>query len=397
MPWKNHPEFGSVNERWFPVPSSGTPIQARLESAKQEKLLLGSQVEKTFLVLWRPWFQGDTQEDFFRTLPASERVDLSRQLFRLAQKKLDQMAEGHGALHARNIVLANSGVEVVDATFNSVLLNPHAVPKDDSWLWGPCIPKGWQVQDWDRVSLLRTSALLAQEPYNWAAQRSREEVAELCRQWAADVTRSFPDRTDFRSSVEKAVELLPAIVAAQFELPPFPLEAELRGLGGKRRPSRILAPKVEDELFLSMERLGLSPDETRQHLQVWMLRHGVQPEQDLLQLADQILQSGLDDKIVSAPACAAAERLFTQHGATPEEATARVKDLLRRGKWLDERPAVGECRALVAEKLKSSEAQVDEGAREGLAAALAQRIRCHPELAQRLVGLELERRLLDAL
>jgi hypothetical protein len=396
MPRKSHPEFGTVNERWFPLPPSGAPIQARLEAAKQEGLLLGFEIGRTTFVLWRPWLQGETLDEIFRTLSAHESVNLSRDLFRMAQKKLDQRATGHGALHARNIVVQN-GVEFVDASFNSVRLNPHAISNDDPWLWGPCIPKGWSLQDWDQVSLLRTAALLAQEPSTWEAKRTREEVAGLCRQWAADFNLSAPKGADFLSTVAKAVELLPAIVAADFDLPPFPLEAELQARVDEGRLSRILAPQMKKELEAAMEQLGLNPTETRQHLQAWMLRHGVQPEQDLLQLADQILRSGLDGKIVSARACAAAERLLTQHGAAPEEAAARVRDLLRRGKWLDERPAEGECRTLIAEKLKSSEVHVDEETREGLAAALAQRIGYPPVLAQRLVDLELERRLLDAL
>jgi hypothetical protein len=221
MPRIEYPEFGLVNERSFPAAALDAGLRGSLEDFKRWGLIHEYRVENGTLTLWRPWIKGQTQDEFFRWLPNTERINYSHQLFRRVQRKLEEIGCGHGALHPRNIILRQGGgFELVDAIFNRVRLNPLAVMQDDPWLWGPCVPKSWTLKDWDRVSLLRTTTLLAQNPATWEKPIPTEQAAEMCRKWADEFIQSAPAGADVIHVAHEAVALLPALLDATFELPP---------------------------------------------------------------------------------------------------------------------------------------------------------------------------------
>ncbi|HSK75295.1 MAG TPA: hypothetical protein VLQ45_02470, partial [Thermoanaerobaculia bacterium] len=294
---------------------------------------------------------------------------------------------GHGALHPRNIILRQSGFELVDAIFNRARLSALSGPGKDSWLWGPCVPEGWDLEDWDLISLLRTAALLAQDPLTWRKLRPAEEAAEMCRKWAEDCIRFAPAGADFIASVRQAVALLPVIVKVSV----FPLEEKLASLAARQGPDHMLRQGDEDNLLDLAARFGLGKEQFDQHLSVWMLLNKYQKESDLRFLAGELLKAGLHgEKLVSSRACAAAERTFTHYGVDAKEAAGLVQQLLAQGAWLDERRAGEKCRQFLA---TVSEHPDEEGI-DDLATDLAEKLRASPEIARRLVDLELERRLL---
>lgn len=218
MPRKVLPKFGPVNERTFPAPRVGPGMLDLLEDFKGRGLISDYRHVDGLLTVWRPWVEGQTQDEVFRDLSMRERISNSRQLFRLVQSKLDELEQGHGALHPRNIILRREGgFALVDARFNRICMSSPASLRDDSWLWGPCVPEGWEMANWDLVSLLRTAALLAQDPSLWLkAQPDKRETADLCRGWAENLLASAPSSADFASRVYGAVDLLDEILRASF-------------------------------------------------------------------------------------------------------------------------------------------------------------------------------------
>lgn len=398
MSRKVHPKFGAVSERVFSAVALDEQMWADLETFKAEKLLLDSRVENDTLTLWRPWIEGQTQDEFFRGLQGRDRANYSHQLFRLLQSKLEGMGHSHGALHSRNIILREGGgFELVDAIFNCVRLNPLAVAQDDPWLWGPCIPKGWNLKDWDRVSLLRTAALLAQNPSVWEKSMPAEQAAEMCRQWADDLIQSTPAGADFISAVREAVKLLPKIVDADFEPPVFPLEEKLEALLVARQgQDRMLRERDEESLVDLAAKHSLDSDQLSRRLRVWMLLRGYRQEAELQFLAGELLKAGLygETQLVSARACAAAERTFTHYGVDPKEAESFVRQLLSQAAWLDERREAKKCRKFLAEHLKPTSAPPDEEKAKYYAEDFAEEAKLPPDVARRLVDLEIERRLL---
>ena len=217
MPRRALPKFGPVNEREFPAPRMDSWIRDLLKDFKGRGLICDYSHTAGMLTVWRPWIDGQTQDEVFGGLSRKERISHSRQLFRLVHDKLDEVEQGHGALHPRNIILRQGGgIELVDAIFNRAYIGSHALPQDDLWLWGPCVAAGWEMDKWDQVSLLRTAALLAQGPAVWGKRLSHEEVADMCRGWAENLLASAPPSADFKTKVCDAVELLPRILEASF-------------------------------------------------------------------------------------------------------------------------------------------------------------------------------------
>jgi hypothetical protein len=395
MPRKMHPEFGTVNERVFPAVALDDQLQTWLEQFKARKLLHDFLVENDTLALWRPWIEGQTPEEFFGGQPSSERITYSHRLFRRVQRKLDEIGYGHGALHPRNIFLRQGGFELVDAMFNRVRLNPLAVPQDDPWLWGPCVPMGWTLKDWDRVSLLRTAALLAQNPSTWEKPMPIAQAAEMCRRWADELIGSAASSDDFIPVVREAAALLPAIVEAVFELPVFPLEEKLDALVARQGHDRMLRQRDEENLADLAAKYGLGSDQFGRRLRVWMLLSGYQQETELRFLAWELLKAGLfGEKLVSARACAAAERTFTHYGVDSKEAEVFVQQLLSQAAWYDERREAEKCRQFLAGHLESASEAPDEATADDLAKDFAEESELPPDVARRLVDLEIERRLL---
>lgn len=229
MPKIEHPEFGLVNERSFPAAALDSGLRDSLEEFKGRGLICGYHIEDAMLTLSRPWVEGQTQEEFFRGLSSADRSNYSQLLFRRVQRKLEEMGHGHGALHSRNIISRQGGgFEVVDAVFNRVRMGPPTVPQDDPWMWGPCVPKGWSLQDWDRVSLLRTAALLALGPSAWKPLPV-QEVVEMCHRWAAEFIETAPSGADFIAPVRNAVNLLPELEIALSPEKRSPAEGETGG------------------------------------------------------------------------------------------------------------------------------------------------------------------------
>jgi hypothetical protein len=393
-----HPEFGIVGERIFPVATLDAGLRRSLAELKKRSVICDFQIDNDTLTLWRPWLEGQTIDEYFRERKANERTTLSSQLFRSAQRRLSELGSGHGALHPRNLLDRQSGgLDLVDVVFNSVVMNPHAVSQGDPWLWGPCLPKGWSLEKWDRVSLLRTAALLAQEPSSWVVPRSREEIADLCRLWAENLIGSFTAKPDFISTIEEAVKLLPEIVKAEFELPSFPLEDELEALVIRQGKDRMLRERDEEDLRSRGGQKGLGSEPFRQRLQVWSLRRGFREERELRHLAEEFLSAGLFGEskwMATARACAAAERTFTYFGVDPQEAARYVEQILSEKGWIDERRAVEQCRPFVTEQVQVSPLTSDEAIVEKIAAELAAKNGYPPEVARRVVDLEVERRLL---
>jgi hypothetical protein len=397
MPKKEHPEFGTVNERTFPAAALDGRLRATLEDFKKRGLIRGYRIEDEALTLWRPWIEGPTQDEFFRGLTGGDRSNFSRQLFRRAERKLNENSYGHGALHPRNIILRQSGgFELVDAMFNRLLLNPLAVSRDDLWLWGPCVPKGWTLKDWDRVSLLRTAAILAQSPSTWEKPIPTEQATEMCRKWAEELIRSANPTDDFIPVVREAVALLPTIVDAVFEPPVFPLEEELEALVTRQGHDRMLRRRDEVRLADLAAKYGLGSDQLDRLLRVWMLLHGYQQETELQFLAAELLKAGRygETQLVSARACAAAERAFTHYGVDSKEAEGFVQQLLFQAAWLDERQAAEKCRKFLAGHLESVSDAPNEATADDLAEDFAEESKFPPDVARRLVDLEIERRLL---
>jgi hypothetical protein len=185
-------------------------------------VICGYRLKGQTLTLWRPWVEGVTAEKYFEGLTVRDRLDTSRSFFRRVTSKLEKKGFRHGALHARNLIILdeNAEIEVVDAIFNSVSLNPCAVLENEPWLWGPSVPQNMPVESWDRVSLMRTAALLAAGPSLWSRTVARDEAIELTRDWIGDYIRSFPEGADLVRGLEKDRRLLDLISEAVFALPP---------------------------------------------------------------------------------------------------------------------------------------------------------------------------------
>lgn len=218
MPRRMHPKFGPVYEREFSAPRVDAGTRNLLEDFKGRGVICDYDHAEDMLKVWRPWVDGQTQDEVFSGLSVKDRIKNSRQLFRFVHDKLEQDEDGHGALHPRNIILRHcGGFELVDAIFNRTCLRGNASRKEnDLWLWGPCIPVGWSINKWDRISLLRTAALLAQDPSDWVKSRSSAEIADLCHGWAENLLASVPPSADFAVKVRDAISLLPEILGATF-------------------------------------------------------------------------------------------------------------------------------------------------------------------------------------
>lgn len=392
MPKKEHPKFGPVNERTFPAVKVDDGLRTALGDFKRRSLIHDYNLDHETLTLWRPCVDGQTQEEAFRGMAGGDRISYSRLIFRRAERKLREMDCGHGALHPRNIILRQGGaIELVDAIFNRVRIPPLSVPLADPWLWGPCVPEGWSLRAWDLVSLLRTAALLARDPAGWAKPIPGEEAVEICRNWAKGFIKDTQAGDDFIPVVDEAVALLSKILTAFV----FPLDMELAALAARKGGDHMLRQRDEESLVDLAAKYGLGSDQLGQRLRVWMLLHGYREESELRLLAGELLKAGLyADKLVSARACAAAERTFTHYGVDPKEAADLVRQLLARAAWLDERWAAEQCRQFLAGELETASENLDEEAAEDLAADFAEELELPPDVARRLVDLELERRLL---
>jgi hypothetical protein len=398
MPRKEHPEYGPVNERTLPASTLDDGLRASLEDFKKRGLIRHYSMEGEKLTLLRPWIEGQTQEEFFRGLTGGDRITYSHQLFRSVERKLGELGVGHGALHPRNIILRQvilrpgDVVELVDAVFNRVRMEPLSASQDNPWLWGPGVPKGWSLEDWDRVSLLRTAALLAGGSSVWRPLLVADAV-EICQRWALEFIGSETSSgADFVASVRKAVALLPRIV----ESSRFPLEEKLAALAARQGADRMLRRKEEEELAGLAAQFGLGRDQIGRRLRTWMVLSHYRQESELRSLAAELLKAGLyrDTVLVSARACAAAERTFTHYGVDPKEAAGLVQQLLAQAKCLDERRAAQECSRFLAGHLKAATEPPDDDKAEELAAEFAEASGFPPDVARRLVDLEFERRLL---
>jgi hypothetical protein len=388
MSLRKHPDFGPVSERTFPESAIDDEFRSHLNAFKERKVLCDFRFEDSTFTLWRPWIDGQTQEEYFRGLSPIERVSFSHALFRFLYRKLREMNFGHGALHPGNMILAQrDGTHLVDAVFNSVRLCSDEALDYTVWLWAPCLPENWSLEDWDRVSLLRTAALLAQEPKVWEKQLTREEVVDLCRTWAEGYLKELSGNP-FAGSVKETMELLPRMLEA------FPLEGELELLAARQGDDHMLREKDEEALLKRAAAAGVESRKLAVDLQAWLLDKDFRREQEVGKLAEEFLMSGLYGKskrLVTARACMAAERSFTYFGVPPEEAAARVEQLLARGGWIDERRAAVACRQFVAERLSDLDPSTEQT--EKLVAGLAGAMLGYPEeVARRLVSLEIERR-----
>lgn len=376
-----------MNERTFPVSVLDEELCISLEDFKRRGLIHDYRLAEEILTLWRPWIEGQTQEEVFDGLQVGERIRSSQQLFRVVHQRLRESGQGHGALHPRNIILRQSGFELVDAIFNRACLSALSGPGKDSWLWGPCLPEDWDLKDWDLISLLRTAALLAQDPSTWRKLRPVEEVAEICRKWAEDCIRSAPGGADFVVSVRQAMALLQEIV----KISVFPLEEKLANLAVRQGRDRMLRQRDEDNLADLGVRFGLGREQFDQRLRVWMLLNKYRKESELRSLAGELLKAGLyGEKLVSSRACAAAERTFTHYGVDAKEAAGLVQQFLAQGAWLDERRAGEKCRQF----LERVSEYPEEECIGRLAMDFAEDLTASPKVARRIVDLEFERRLL---
>src|SRR5262245_47393249 len=99
MPRKVLPKFGPVNERTFLAPRVYPGMLDLLEDFKGRRLISDYRHVDGLLTVWRPWVEGQTQDEIFRALSKRDRIVNSRQLFRRVQLKLDEIELGHGALH----------------------------------------------------------------------------------------------------------------------------------------------------------------------------------------------------------------------------------------------------------------------------------------------------------
>ena len=388
---KQHAEYGDVNERAFPLAKLDDRLRAWLEKFKTRKIICDYRIDDDALVLWRPCHGNETADRFFRDrVGSTERMTYSGALFRRVCEKLEAMDSGHGALHPGNIIVPPGRVDLVDALFNSVLLSPNLVSYS-IWLWRRSLPKGWTLEDWDLVSLLRTAALLSREPASWLEPLSREKAAEICRDWAEKVT-TDDSSADFLFKIRKAVSLLDAIVQ-----PALSLDEKLEELRQRMGKTKVLRKRDEDEIRACADDYQLDREALDKRLTVWLNQNDYRGEHELDELAEELLDAGRwgsSRKLVTARACRAAERAYAYYGMSSADAEDGVKQILTTAGWGDERQATLQCQQLFNKRLQAP-GQIPEGALvEELRASLAKELGCPSDVAGRLVDLEVERRLL---
>ena len=218
----------------------------------------------------------------------------------------------------------------------------------------------------------------------------------MCKQWADDLIQSAPAGADFIPVVLEAVALLPAIVDAVYEVPVFPLEETLEALVARQDRDRMLRQQDQESLVNLAAKYGLSGARIDRRLRVWMLLRGYRQETELRLLAGELLKAGLygETQLVSARACAAAERTFTHYGVATKEAADFVQQLLSQAAWYDERQAAEKCRQFLTGHLEIASKAPDEETVDDLAEDFAKEAKIPSDVARRLVDLEIERHLL---
>lgn len=393
-------QSGNCEKRRFLSISAEPPLVERLEQAKRLGDITSYAFTADALTVCRPWIAGNDALEEFSRLKAVERITYSYPLFRTVAKILANGVE-HGALHPGNVLLhPGGGFKLVDGYFNKVLLNPRGVPKDDIWLWGPCIPAGWTIADWDAVSLLRTAALLSAVDTSRPPRRSNEEVKGLCRKWAEEATRYSGGRqtnvTEYLSWIQTALDLLVKI-PEPIPVPPFPLEDHLQGLLDLQAPKLILSEQQEARLRSQAASEGLAASELDLRIDSWLLSKGVKREREVLGLVANLLEAGLYDgpgKWVSSRSIRLAEQLFISSGFNRDHATEQVTGILQRSGWRHDREVVESCRQRIAESLDLRSGEPEAVVVERLAAEFSRSQGLSLVVARRLFDVEIESRLL---
>lgn len=394
-------EPGADRKREFRWVAAEPFLVERLDRAKGSGAITSYAFSDDVLTVWRPWIAGNDALEEFSRLKGVDRITFSHLLFRNVAKILAGGVE-HGALHPGNVLLQpGGGFKLVDGYFNKVLLNPREVPKDGIWLWGPCIPAGWTIADWDAVSLLRTAALLSKVDTSQPPRRSDEEVKLLCRQWADGATRnsggSQTNVTDYLNWIQISLELLARIPAESISVPPFPLEDHLQGLLDLQAPKLLLGEQQEVRLRSQATSEALAGPELDSRIDAWLLLKGARREREVLGLVANLLEAGLDGgpgKWVSIRSIRLAEQLFISTGFGRDSAAEQVGGILQRSGWRHGGEVVESCRRRIAESLDLRSGEPEPAVVERLAAEFSRSQGLSPHAARRLFDVEIEARLL---
>lgn len=393
-----HPVHGTVSERSFPAASVSDQLKDELGSLKSSGAICEFDLDASSLTLKRPWVEGENLEESFRRVGArSGRFSGSRSVLARTFEQLAELGGWHGSLHARNIIFSKEGNFVlVDRLMNRTRLGPWAPEAADYWLWGHCLPDDWLPSDWDRVSLLRTAALLCAGPETWGTTHSADQAVALCREWAAEITSAAEDGDVLLPKVNRAVGLLDRIVTARFSRvstpqgPGFSVEDELDGLRSKQGARRILGVIDEQRLRAKAHQGGMQ-DEADLHIEAWLIRQDFRREREVAEIARGLLLAGRvsGTKLASSRACGAAEAAWTHFGATVGEARSQLRALLAEEGLHDERDELLACRDWL--RHRNDWAPPYQPKLSELTTALAAQRGDGPETARHLLELETER------
>ncbi|NJL26694.1 MAG: hypothetical protein HC897_01885 [Thermoanaerobaculia bacterium] len=389
-----HPRYGTVSERSFPAAALADDQLPILETFKKTEVIHDFRLDGGKLTLWRPWLEADAIDVSFRSMSVTDRILYSRTIFKRLLALLQSLATGHGAPHPGNIFLVDDrDLVLVDAVFNNVVHAHESI--DDAtlvWLWGRRVPRGWSLRDWDRVSLVRVSTLLAQHPSTWEERLSNQDMAALCRQWVEEAVGACGPGSDDAQPLKDALPLLDRIGDEKPRPPEEILEEDLAKLERAKPGLRVLLEQDEEQLRAHAETVGSSHGQIDAQIGGWLAFHRIRRESELRALAEELLRLGLwgaSRKLVAARSCIAAERVFTHHGIDRAEAGARVWLLLSENHWIDEREAARHCHTFYDELLKAGTVTMKT-----LAAHVTAKLEYPPDVAERLAELELERQLL---
>ncbi len=394
-----HQDSGTVLERRFPGVAPTEELRSYLKRFREQGVISGFRFGTSGLVVQRPRVEGAAPEEFFRDATAKEAIDFSRDLFRLVLKEVKPLHEegsGHGALHPGNIIVAGqSGIRTPDALLNRSCLTPQAIDPPSVWLWGAGVPQGWSLADWDKISLLRTAALLAEGPEAWEGTLQRSEAERICRQWAGKVNATLPGGSDLGEEVLAVTALIDdlgdATFGPLFRPPPIhPIEEELQALA--KQGGRVLRAEAEAEVRQRAAAAGLTEDEIIQRIELWLLGSGLLRDREVDDWARDFLEASRDEAgLVKRRACAAAERCYELYGIDAEEAKRRLGELLDEIDGLDERELGASCRRYVEGHLSVPVSRLEADQVERMVDGFAAESRQPRPVAGRLVSLELER------
>jgi len=381
---------GPVYERSFVGFRRDAEVEAALDSATRFGALVEFKIEGGALVTRRRWFESKPLDQLFLDADDAERRRNSSTVFSRLWQELSRLANAgcaHGAVHPANVLVANGGLQLVDAVANTTRLGFGDARLSQGWLWGARRPEAVPWAEWDGANLLRMATLLGLPTHQNVRAEAAASIFARCEAWAANAMDALPSGSDVGRGIELALDAAKRIVGALGAAPQIPVSLGKRdvvldvALAPLRHPEiirpppprpnpavaatitpppaesedevvrviaestfrgaaglRMLHKHREDQLVQIAEGRGVPAARARTLLTHWLRRGGYVREAELFESARVSVRAGTQFHVwVPRNVLMNAQRTFTQYGVSPQEAEDLVATVLRELGLSDER------------------------------------------------------------